>query len=44
MPVNTEIMLMIISVVVALIAFVYAYVKYVKGGSLPVADTEERRH
>jgi NADH-quinone oxidoreductase subunit L len=30
------------SVLVALIALAYAYFKYVKGGSLPVADTEER--
>jgi len=39
---NTEFILMGTSVLVALIALVYAYFKYVKGGSLPVADTEER--
>ncbi|MEO7213021.1 NADH-quinone oxidoreductase subunit L [Mucilaginibacter sp.] len=39
---STEWYLMAISVSVALIAMVYAYVKYVKGGSLPVSDEEER--
>jgi NADH-quinone oxidoreductase subunit L len=39
---STEFILMGTSVLVALIALVYAYVKYAKGGSLPVADTEER--
>ncbi|SDQ01353.1 NADH dehydrogenase subunit L [Mucilaginibacter sp. OK268] len=39
---NTEFILMGTSVLVALIALAYAYFKYVKGGSLPVADTEER--
>ena len=39
---GTEKLLMIISVVVAAIAWIYAYIKYAKGGSLPVADTEER--
>jgi NADH-quinone oxidoreductase subunit L len=31
-----------ISVGVAVIALIYAYIKYVQNGSLPVADTEER--
>jgi NADH-quinone oxidoreductase subunit L len=39
---STEITLMLISVGVALAAMAYAYVKYVKGGSLPVSDEEER--
>jgi NADH-quinone oxidoreductase subunit L len=39
---GTEKLLMGISVGVALIALIYAYIKYVKNGSLPVADTEER--
>jgi NADH-quinone oxidoreductase subunit L len=39
---STEWILMGVSVSVALIALVYAYVKYVQNGSLPVADTEER--
>jgi NADH-quinone oxidoreductase subunit L len=39
---STEWALMCISVSVAVIALVYAYVKYVKGGSLPVSDEEER--
>nr|WP_294941016.1 NADH-quinone oxidoreductase subunit L [uncultured Mucilaginibacter sp.] len=39
---STEITLMLISVGVALVAMIYAYVKYVKGGSLPVSDEEER--
>lgn len=39
---STEFILMGTSVLVALIALVYAYIKYAKGGSLPVADTEER--
>ncbi|MEZ2337437.1 NADH-quinone oxidoreductase subunit L [Mucilaginibacter sp. RCC_168] len=42
MSASTEFLLMGISVAVALIALVYAYVKYGKGGSIPVADTEER--
>jgi len=39
---STEWSLMGISVSVALIAMLYAYIKYVRGGSLPVADEEER--
>ncbi|GAA3964003.1 NADH-quinone oxidoreductase subunit L [Mucilaginibacter dorajii] len=39
---STEWALMITSVSVAFIALVYAYIKYVQNGSLPVADTEER--
>ncbi|WP_184544395.1 NADH-quinone oxidoreductase subunit L [Mucilaginibacter sp. FT3.2] len=39
---STEWILMGVSVTVALIALVYAYIKYVQNGSLPVADTEER--
>jgi NADH-quinone oxidoreductase subunit L len=39
---GTEKSLMGTSVLVAVIALVYAYIKYVKNASLPVADTEER--
>jgi len=39
---GTEYMLMGISVASALIALGYAWNKYVKGGHVPVADTEER--
>ncbi|OOQ57683.1 NADH-quinone oxidoreductase subunit L [Mucilaginibacter pedocola] len=39
---STEWLLMGVSVGVALVAMAYAYVKYVQGGSLPVADEEER--
>jgi NADH-quinone oxidoreductase subunit L len=39
---GTEKSLMGISVLLAVIALVYAYIKYVKNASLPVADTEER--
>jgi len=39
---NTEFMLMGISVGVAVIALIYAYIKYVKQADIPVADTEER--
>ncbi|NHA05385.1 NADH-quinone oxidoreductase subunit L [Mucilaginibacter sp. HC2] len=39
---NTEFILMGTSVLVALVALIYAYLKYAKGGSIPVADTEER--
>jgi len=39
---STEFILMGISVGVALVALIYAYIKYGKGGSIPVADTEER--
>ncbi len=40
--VNTERMLMIVSVGGALIACVYAYIKYVKQADIPVADSEDR--
>ncbi|UEG52900.1 NADH-quinone oxidoreductase subunit L [Mucilaginibacter daejeonensis] len=40
--VNTERMLMIVSVGGALVALVYAYIKYVKQADIPVADSEER--
>jgi len=33
---------MCISVGVAVLAFIYAYLKYKKNGEVPVADTEER--
>jgi NADH-quinone oxidoreductase subunit L len=39
---STEWILMGVSVGVALIALVYAYIKYVQNGTVPVADTEER--
>jgi NADH-quinone oxidoreductase subunit L len=39
---STEWLLMGLSVGGALIAMAYAYTKYVKGGHVPVADTEER--
>lgn len=39
---NTEWILMGISVTVALVALVYAYIKYVQNGRVPAADTEER--
>jgi NADH-quinone oxidoreductase subunit L len=39
---GTEKALMIISVALAFAALIYAYVKYVKNGRVPVADTEER--
>jgi NADH-quinone oxidoreductase subunit L len=39
---NTETMLMIASVLAAVVALVYAYVKYVRNGDLPVADGEEQ--
>jgi NADH-quinone oxidoreductase subunit L len=42
MPQSTEITLMCISVGVAVLAFIYAYLKYKKNGEVPVADTEER--
>jgi len=38
----SELLMMGISVSVAVIALVYAYSKYVKKASVPVADTEER--
>jgi len=39
---GTEKALMGISVLLAMVALVYAYIKYVKNGRVPVADTEER--
>ena len=39
---STEWILMAVSVGVALVALIYAYIKYAKNGSVPVADTEER--
>jgi NADH-quinone oxidoreductase subunit L len=39
---QSEIILMVMSVSGALIALVYAYIKYVKNGHVPVADTEKR--
>jgi NADH-quinone oxidoreductase subunit L len=38
----TEIILMVISVTGALIALAYAYIKYVKNGHIPVADSAKR--
>ena len=37
-----ELLLMIISVAAAIVALIYAYVKYVKNAELPVEDSEER--
>jgi len=39
---STEITLMAVSVTGAVVALVYAYMKYVKNGHVPVADTEKR--
>jgi NADH-quinone oxidoreductase subunit L len=39
---RSELILMIVSVVGAVIAWVYAYTKYVRNAHVPVADTEER--
>ncbi|MGF7041266.1 NADH-quinone oxidoreductase subunit L [Mucilaginibacter lappiensis] len=39
---STEYILMAFSVGVALVALIYAYIKYAKNGSVPVADGEER--
>jgi NADH-quinone oxidoreductase subunit L len=39
---NAEWILMGISVTVAFVALVYAYIKYVQNGRVPAADTEER--
>ena len=39
---STEMALMAISVTGAIVALVYAYLKYVKNGHVPVADTEKR--
>jgi NADH-quinone oxidoreductase subunit L len=39
---GTELTLMIVSVAGALMALVYAFIKYVKNANVPVADTEER--
>lgn len=40
--VSTERTLMILSVTGALLAFIYAYIKYLKNGHVPVRDGEER--
>jgi NADH-quinone oxidoreductase subunit L len=42
LPAATEYMLMAVSVGAAVIAIIYAYIKYNKNGHVPVADTEER--
>ena len=39
---STEMALMIISVTAAVVALIYAYIKYVKNASVPVSDEEER--
>jgi NADH-quinone oxidoreductase subunit L len=39
---SSDMILMIVSVVGAVIAWVYAWMKYVKNAHVPVADTEER--
>ncbi len=39
---STEITLMVASVAGAVLALIYAYVRYVKGAHVPAADTEER--
>jgi NADH-quinone oxidoreductase subunit L len=39
---STEILLMVASVGGAVLALIYAYVRYVKGAHIPAADTEER--
>jgi NADH-quinone oxidoreductase subunit L len=39
---STEIILMCVSVGSAVLAFIYAYVKYYKNAHVPVADTDER--
>jgi len=39
---STEVILMIVSVVSALLALIYAYIKYYKNAEVPVPDTEER--
>lgn len=39
---GTEMGLMVVSVSLAIIAIVYAYIKYVKKAAIPVADSEER--
>jgi NADH-quinone oxidoreductase subunit L len=39
---GTELTLMIISTSAAVLALIYAYVKYIKNGHVPVADTEDR--
>jgi NADH-quinone oxidoreductase subunit L len=42
LPVSTEWVLMSVSVLGALAAMAWAYVKYAKGAHVPVADTEQR--
>jgi NADH-quinone oxidoreductase subunit L len=42
LPKSTEMILMAVSVGGALIALIYAYLKYVKNAQIPVEDTEER--
>lgn len=42
LPGATEYALMAVSVGAALIAIIYAYIKYKKNGHVPMADTEER--
>jgi len=42
LPQSTEYTLMVVSVAAAVLAIVYAYIKYNKNAHVPVADTEER--
>jgi NADH-quinone oxidoreductase subunit L len=42
MPGSTELILMIVSVLSAVLALIYAYIKYIKNAEVPVPDTEER--
>jgi NADH-quinone oxidoreductase subunit L len=42
MALNTEKMLMGISVAAAVVALIYAYLKYIKNADLPLAENEER--
>jgi NADH-quinone oxidoreductase subunit L len=42
MPAGTEWALMVASVTLAVIAIIFAYIKYIKKAHVPVADTEER--
>jgi len=39
---SSELVLMVISVTGAVLALIYAYVKYIKNAQVPVSDTEER--
>ncbi|WP_461450566.1 NADH-quinone oxidoreductase subunit L [Mucilaginibacter sp.] len=39
---STEMILMCVSVGSAVLAFIYAYIKYIKNAEVPVSDTEER--